>query len=133
MSPQLAEILLESGNLEQALEKAHAAVALLGEMFNERPGHASAQYGKALEVLARCQRAREEPTGSLQTLRRAIRELGPHYERHPATLQTVMSKIVASLRNLALASVAEEVTPAILDLLDHHPASFVPPLSINEP
>jgi hypothetical protein len=45
----------------------------------------------------------------------------------------VMSKIVASLRNLALASVAEEVTLAILDLLDHHPASFVPPLSINEP
>jgi hypothetical protein len=129
----LAEILLESDNLEQALEKAHAAVALLGEMFSERPGHAPAQYGKALEVRARCQRAREGMTESLQTLRRAIRELGPHYERHPAALQTVMPKIVASLRSLAPASVAEEVSPTILDLLDRYPASFVPRLSIKEP
>ena len=72
-------------------------------------------------------------TESLQTLRRAIRELSPHYERHPAALQTVMPKIVASLRSLAPASVAEEVSPTILDLLDRYPASFVPRLSINEP
>ena len=128
----LAEILLESDNLVQALEKAHAAVALLGEMFSERPGHAPAQYGKTLEVLACCQCAREDMTGSLQTLRRAIRELGPHYERHPAALQTVMPRIVASLRSLAPASVAEEVSPTILDLLDRYPVSFVPRLSINE-
>ena len=119
---------MQTGNLEQALGKAHEAVAVLGEMFNERPRHAPAQYGKALEVLARCQREREGVTASLQTLWWAIRELGPPYERHPAALQTVMPEIVASLRSLAPASVAEEVSPSILALLDRHPASFVPPL-----
>jgi hypothetical protein len=117
---------LETGDLEQALEKAYAAVVLLSEMCSGRPGHAPAQYGKALEVLARCQCAREDRPG-LYRLRRAIRELGPHHERHPAALQTVMLKVVASLRSLAPASVAEEVSPTILNLSDRHPASFVPP------
>jgi len=44
-----------------------------------------------------------------------------------------MPKIVASLRSLAPASVAEEVLPTILDLLDRHPASFLPPFSIKDP
>jgi tetratricopeptide (TPR) repeat protein/glycosyltransferase involved in cell wall biosynthesis len=116
----LAEVLLETGALDEALVEAYDAVALLFEMFNDRPGYTPVQYGKALEVLSRCQRDREGITASIQTLRRAIQDLGPHYERHPAALQTMMQKIVESLHTLAPESGRHEVPQSILDLLDRH-------------
>ena len=120
----LAEILLANGDLAHALGKAQTAVTVLDEMFRERPGYAPAEYGKALEVLARCQREREGDSASLQTLRRALRELEAHYLRHPAALHTVMQTIVASLRSLAPDTVEQEVPQAVLAMLQRHPADF---------
>ena len=114
----LAEALLEVRATNRALSSAQRSEAILLKIQRERPGYEAVEYGKSLDILSRCHRAAGDLPESINTLKRALHELGPYYEQRPAALREIMKKLVQELHRLSPDSLADWGYQSVRDLLD---------------
>lgn len=54
----------------------------------------------------------------MDTLRIAVQLIGPHFEKQPARLRSVMQQIIDSMRRLTPDAITDKIPEHILKLLD---------------